>query len=95
MHDVVRRVPPGTVAAYGDVARALGNINVARHVGWALAALPPGSDVPWWRIVNSAGQLARPGTEAAERQAELLAREGVEVERDKIVGFAVVRSVVL
>lgn len=83
------------MAAYGDVARALGNINVARHVGWALAALPPGSDVPWWRIVNSAGQLARPGTEAAARQAELLAREGVEVERDKIVGFAVVRSVVL
>ena len=92
VHDIVRRVPSGTVASYGDIARALGNVHVARHVGWALAALPAGSDVPWWRIVNSAGQLARPGTEAARRQAKLLAKENVAVLRDKIVGFAAVRS---
>lgn len=88
VHDCVREVPPGAVASYGDIASSLGNKNVARHVGWALAALPPGSDVPWWRIVDSTGRLARPGTAAARRQAKLLAAEGVNVRKDRIVGFA-------
>ncbi|MCR9244231.1 MAG: MGMT family protein [bacterium] len=91
VHEVVHRVPAGMVASYGDVARALGSVNVARHVGWALAALPPGSDVPWWRIVDSKGRLARPGTAAARRQMKLLLAEGVRVERDRIVEFRAVR----
>lgn len=94
VHAVVARVPAGAVASYGDIARALGNANVARHVGWALASLPADSDVPWWRIVNGSGGLARPGTAAARRQARLLRAEGVEVHGGKVVGFSVVRFAV-
>jgi len=91
VHDAVRGVPSGAVASYGDIAAALGDKKIARHVGWALAALPPGSEVPWWRVVDSRGRVARPGTEAARRQTALLAREGVEVEAGRVVGFSVLR----
>lgn len=92
VHAAVRRVPKGAVASYGDVAQALGSRNVARHVGWALAALPDGSDVPWWRIVDATGRLARAGTAAARRQARLLAADGVVVQAGRVVGFALLRT---
>lgn len=87
VHEAVRRVPEGAVASYGDVAEALGSKNVARHVGWALAALPPGSDVPWWRVVDARGRLARPGTTAARQQAKLLRGEGVTVKNERVADF--------
>ncbi|MCA8953662.1 MAG: MGMT family protein [Planctomycetes bacterium] len=109
VHELVRRIPAGAVASYGDVARALGSVGVARHVGWALAALPagdaepgdpshssdpshPSDPVPWWRVVDSTGRLARPGTAAARRQARLLANEGVAVSKGRVVGFALLRA---
>ncbi|MFO1076226.1 MAG: MGMT family protein [Planctomycetota bacterium] len=92
VYAAVRRVPRGAVASYGDVAQALGSKNVARHVGWALASLPCGSDVPWWRIVDAAGRLARAGSPDARRQAKLLAAEGVGVAKGRIVGFALLRT---
>lgn len=93
VHAAVRRVPKGAVASYGDIATALGSRSVARHVGFALAALPEGSDVPWWRIVDATGRLARAGTPAARRQAKLLAADGVAVKAGRVVGFGLLRVV--
>lgn len=92
VHGLVRKIPTGFVASYGDVAQALGRRSVARHVGWALASLPDGSDVPWWRVVDGRGRLSRPGSAVATRQAELLRSEGVEIERGEVVGFAGCRA---
>ncbi len=50
-------VPFGEVASYSQIARSLGMPRGARIVGWALGALPEGSNVPWWRIVNAKRQL--------------------------------------
>lgn len=86
--DVVRQVPAGFVATYGDIAAALGSSRIARHVGHALAALPEATDVPWWRVVLAEGRLARAGTAAARRQAAALRRDGVAVARSRVVGFA-------
>lgn len=91
---VVRAIPTGRVASYGDVALALGSRNVARHVGWALAALPEGSDVPWWRVVDGRGRLARVGSASARVQRARLRDEGIVVTRDgRVVDFEVVRRV--
>jgi methylated-DNA-protein-cysteine methyltransferase-like protein len=91
---VVRTIPAGAVASYGDVAHALGSRNVARHVGWALAALPEGSDVPWWRVVDGKGKVARFGSASARMQRARLRAEGVEVTREgRVVEFALVRWV--
>ncbi|WP_245631555.1 MGMT family protein [Curtobacterium ammoniigenes] len=58
---VVRSIPPGRVMSYGDVAAALGS-RAARQVGNVMAF--EGADLPWWRVVRSAG-LPPQGHEAA------------------------------
>ena len=81
---VVRRIPPGRVATYGDIAAVLGSVRVARHVGWALAAMDR-PDVPWHRVVNAQGRVSRrrnPGSMLTQKL--LLQREGVAFRRETI-----------
>lgn len=79
VYAVVRRIPRGRVATYGDVAAAAGFGRAARVAGWALHALPPGSSVPWHRVVGAGGRLslARLNVDAAITQRMRLEREGV------------------
>jgi methylated-DNA-protein-cysteine methyltransferase-like protein len=75
---MVRRVPAGQVTSYGDIAALVGAPRAARGVGAALNALEPGTDVPWWRVVDRSGRLSIPphhGLRALQRT--LLEREGV------------------
>jgi methylated-DNA-protein-cysteine methyltransferase related protein len=58
VYDLVRRIPPGNVATYGQLAKLLGMPRHARHVGFALAALPNALDVPWHRVINSQGRIS-------------------------------------
>jgi methylated-DNA-protein-cysteine methyltransferase related protein len=77
VYDVVRTIPMGSVATYGDVAGRLGSRSVARHVGWALAACDE-ADVPWHRVINAKGRCS--GEEALQkRQIALLRDEGVAI----------------
>ena len=76
----VRDIPAGSVASYGQVAELAGLARGARQVGRALGQLPPGSDVPWHRVLRSSGMLAfPPGHPSRARQAKKLAQEGVPV----------------
>ena len=61
---LVSRVPAGAVTTYGDVASALGAPRAARQVGWALAALPEGTEVPWQRVINVKGTISFKGDTA-------------------------------
>jgi methylated-DNA-protein-cysteine methyltransferase-like protein len=75
---VVRRIPRGRVATYGQVAALAGLPRHSRHVGYALQALPDGSRVPWQRVVNSKGEIsARAHPYAADQQRVLLESEKV------------------
>jgi methylated-DNA-protein-cysteine methyltransferase-like protein len=58
IYRVVRRIPRGRVATYGQVAELAGLPGHARQVGYALHALPPGSTVPWHRVVNASGGVS-------------------------------------
>jgi methylated-DNA-protein-cysteine methyltransferase related protein len=77
---VIRRIPEGWVATYGQVAAMAGLPRRARFVGRVLQRLDPASDVPWHRVVNSNGEVSyspsRNGGDAI--QERLLKREGVE-----------------
>lgn len=77
VYAVVRQVPAGRVTTYGDVATVLGSPRVARHVGFALAALDDPA-VPWHRVINAQGRVSLKGDVArgAVQQA-LLEAEGV------------------
>lgn len=74
---LVRCVPAGRVASYGQIARALGQPHAARTVGWAMQALPEGSDVPWHRVVNAAGRISLSDLRGAAEQRRLLESEGI------------------
>ena len=79
-YDVVRRIPSGRVATYGQVAAEAGLPGRARQVGYAMAALPNGSDVPWHRVVNAKGEISRRsgGTAFEQIQRVLLEAEGIQ-----------------
>ena len=86
----VLEIPPGRVATYGDIARRLGSVRVARQVGFALAALPPDrEEVPWHRVVNAQGRLHTDADdERGGTQRDRLLAEGVEVDaKGKIQRF--------
>jgi len=76
---VVRRIPRGRVATYGQVATLAGLPGQARFVGYALAALSDGSGVAWQRVVNASGRVSarRDGGGSEALQAAMLRREGV------------------
>jgi methylated-DNA-protein-cysteine methyltransferase-like protein len=75
---VIRRIPPGRVSTFGWVARMAGRPGAARQVGWALAAIEPKDEVPWWRVIQAGGTLPEHRS-GPVRQAELLRAEGVAV----------------
>lgn len=78
IYAVVRRIPKGRVATYGQVASLAGLAGHARQVGYALHALPNGSLVPWHRVVNASGRISRRASPGGELvQQILLEREGV------------------
>ena len=78
IYAVVRRIPRGRTATYGQVAALAGRPGHARQVGYALHALRDGTGVPWHRVINARGEVsrrARPGAELSQRM--LLEQEGI------------------
>ena len=86
IYAVVRRIPEGRVATYGQIAALAGLPRQARQVGYALHALPPGSSLPWHRVVNAEGRLSlgrmAPGGDLVQRLR--LEAEGVELAAGRI-----------
>jgi methylated-DNA-protein-cysteine methyltransferase-like protein len=80
---LIRRIPRGRVATYGQIARLLGRPRSARAVGRALRSCPP--DVPWHRVVNAAGGISARARASSMLTQELrLAGEGVTLRRGRI-----------
>ena len=85
-------MPRGRVVTYGQVAVALGAPAAARAVGYALRALPPDTDVPWWRVINAKGGISLRGRgHGADLQRELLEGEGVAFGADDTIDLRVYR----
>ncbi len=75
---VVRSIPAGRVATYGQVAREAGLGRRARFVGRVMARLGGSSGVPWHRVVKAGGEIAFPNaSEQYSKQRGLLEAEGV------------------
>jgi methylated-DNA-protein-cysteine methyltransferase-like protein len=78
IYAVVRRIPAGSVASYGQVATLAGLAGHARQVGYAMHALPEGSTVPWQRVINARGEVSPRSDGGSEHyQRHLLEEEGV------------------
>jgi methylated-DNA-protein-cysteine methyltransferase-like protein len=92
VYRVVRLIPPGKVATYGQIAELLGHPRAARTVGWALHALPEDSDVPWHRVINARGRISTSCREhGAGVQRRCLEAEGVVFGPDARVDLKIYR----
>ncbi|MEX2525089.1 MAG: MGMT family protein [Gammaproteobacteria bacterium] len=80
VYGLVRRIPEGRVATYGQIAGLAGFPRHARQVGYALAALRgrDNPDVPWHRVINARGEISsRFDAGSEDYQRILLEDEGV------------------
>jgi methylated-DNA-protein-cysteine methyltransferase-like protein len=77
VYQLVKQIPPGQVATYGQIAAMLGDPRGARTVGWAMRAVPEGSGVPWHRVLNARGKISLFSFEGGDLQRYLLEQEGV------------------
>jgi methylated-DNA-protein-cysteine methyltransferase-like protein len=78
IHRLVRLIPAGRVATYGQLAAIHGGCT-PRMVGYAMASTPAGSDVPWHRVINSRGEISLPsGRDGHGMQRAMLESEGVD-----------------
>ena len=78
VYALVAQIPPGKVAAYGQIARALGRPRAAREVGWAMSQCP--EDLPWQRVVMADGSVAAGGH--GDMRRSRLEAEGVLFKAD-------------
>jgi methylated-DNA-protein-cysteine methyltransferase related protein len=76
VYRLVAQIPAGKVTSYGQIARWLGHPSAARAVGYALHALPTGSDIPWQRVINAAGRISS----RCDRHYEAIQRALLEAE---------------
>lgn len=73
----VCHIPRGRISTYGRIAKSVGGCK-ARQVGYAMAALPEGSRVPWHRVINHKGEISgrKHGSGSQDQRLRLLA-EGI------------------
>ncbi|KAJ5198614.1 uncharacterized protein N7498_007731 [Penicillium cinerascens] len=97
VYAAIQEVPYGKVTSYGHIALLLGEPQRPRQVGVCLKSLPNAESglhynsatVPWQRVVNTKGMISHRGPGSAERQAQALRLEGVEVRSDSMGEFHV------
>lgn len=85
IYAVVKRIPRGRVATYGQIAEIAGIPGAARQVGYALNSIPDGARLPWQRVINAQGTVSRRADPDDEmRQRRLLEAEGVRFDNDRV-----------
>ncbi len=85
IYEVVRKIPCGKVATYGQVALLAGNPHWSQVVGYALHSNPDPDSIPCFRVVNRFGELSSAfAFGGINRQQELLEAEGIEVKDGKV-----------
>lgn len=83
IYEVVKKIPFGKVATYGQIAAMCGNPRWARVVGYALHVNPDPDNIRCYRVVNRFGELSEAfAFGGKETQAGLLRAEGIEVRED-------------
>lgn len=76
---LIRSIPRGKVASYGQIAKLAGKPQGSRGVAWILHSSSRAQGLPWQRVLNSQGRISFPeDSREYARQKQLLENEGVE-----------------
>jgi len=82
---LIKKVPKGKVATYGQIAAMTGHPRAARQVVRILHSSSKKENLPWHRIINSKGQISlKPGNGFEEQYSKLLS-EGIKFRLDKSI----------
>jgi methylated-DNA-protein-cysteine methyltransferase related protein len=84
IYAIVRQIPSGRVASYGQIAQIVGC--TAREVGYAMAAAKNVA-IPWQRVINSQGKISLSEQSGGALQRQLLEEEGVQFDERGRVSF--------
>ncbi len=87
IYSIVRLIPRGRVATYGQIANIVGSCT-PRMVGYAMAALPNYSDVPWQRVINYKGKTStRASGDGDIIQLKILETEGIRFDKNESINL--------
>ena len=75
--DLIKKIPKGKIATYGQIAAHAGNPRGARQVSRILHSCSTKYKLPWHRVINSKGSISLPPGSGYEEQRELLEKEGI------------------
>jgi methylated-DNA-protein-cysteine methyltransferase-like protein len=81
VEDLIRAIPRGKVASYGQIAALAGDARHARQVAWILHSSSEKEALPWHRVIGSRGKISLPPSRGGREQKRLLAEEGVRFGR--------------
>lgn len=86
IYEVVKRIPRGKVATYGQIATLAGNRHWSRVVGYALHSNPDPKKIPCHRVVTRDGCVSSAfAFGGANEQVRLLTDEGVGFENGRVI----------
>jgi len=85
--DIIKKIPVGKVATYGQIATYAGNSRASRQVAWILHSSSRKDNLPWHRVINSRGKISLPHNGGYEMQKELLETEGVVFDKNDKINF--------
>jgi methylated-DNA-protein-cysteine methyltransferase related protein len=86
VYKLVKQIPRGRIATYGQIAKILKLPGGARSAGRAMAACPSGRGIPWHRVVGAGGRLLIREPYAG-LQRKLLESEGMHLAEKRIQNF--------
>jgi len=84
---IIKNIPDGKVLSYGRIAVLAGNPYGARQVARTLHTLSRKHHLPWYRVVNSNGEIAIKDPEGRAEQRSRLEAEGVTFSEDESIDF--------
>ncbi len=88
IYKLVKQIPRGQVATYGQLAKMVGNCG-PRQVGYAMSHTPADHGIPWHRVINCQGRVSvRKQGREDPRQIKLLKKEGVVFSKSGKIDFA-------
>jgi methylated-DNA-protein-cysteine methyltransferase-like protein len=84
---IIKQIPYGKVATYGQIASYAGNPKGARQVSWLLHSSSQKENLPWHRVVNSKGRISLPKNHGYKIQKGLLEEEGIVFTKNDSIDF--------
>lgn len=85
--EIIKQIPEGKVATYGQIATYAGNPRASRQVAWILHSSSRKENLPWHRVINSKGRISLPHNAGYETQKEKLASEGIIFDKSDKISF--------